>query len=174
MSDQPYPSYRIESLKASHDRAAFRCGVPELDNYLHRQAGQDARKKVAAPFVMLDQKGLIAGYYTLSAYSVRLRELPQSVAKKLPRYPLLPATLVGRLAVSTEHRGRNLGRLLLMDALHRSWKNTAEVASVGVVVEALGDSARAFYRRHEFIPLVDHPNKLFLAMATIEKAFEAP
>ena len=61
-----------------------------------------------------------------------------------------------------------------MDALHRSWKNTAEVASVGVVVEALDDSARAFYRHHEFIPLVDHPDRLFLAMATIERAFKTP
>jgi predicted GNAT family N-acyltransferase len=159
VSDQPDPSYRIESLKPSHHRAAFHCGVFDLDHYLHHQAGQDARKKVAAPFALLDQKGLIAGYYTLSAYSVRLGELP-------------PATLIGRLAVSKEHRGRNLGRLLLMDALHRSWKITPEVASVGVVVEALDDLARAFYRHHEFIPLADHPNKLFLAMATIEKAFK--
>jgi GNAT superfamily N-acetyltransferase len=174
VSDQPDLSYRIESLKASHDRAAFQCGVPELDNYIHHQAGQDARRKVAAPFVMLDPSGSVVGYYTLSAYSLRLGELPQSVAKKLPRYPLVPATLVGRLAVSKEHRGRNLGRLLLMDALHRSWKNTAEVASVGVVVEALDDSAQASYRHHEFIPLVDHPSKLFLEMATLERAFKTP
>jgi GNAT superfamily N-acetyltransferase len=174
VSDQPDPSYRIESLKPSHDRDSFHCGVPELDYYLNRQAGQDARRKVAAPFVMLDPSGSVVGYYTLSAYSLRLGELPQSVAKKLPRYPLLPATLVGRLAVSKEHRGRNLGRLLLMDALHRSWKNTAEVASVGVVVEAPDDSARAFYRHHELIPLVDHPDRLFLAMATIERAFKTP
>ena len=174
MSDQPDPSYRIESLKPSHDRDSFRCGVPELDHYLHHQAGQDARRKVAAPFVLLGPNGSVVGFYTLSAYSVRLGELPQSVAKKLPRYPLLPATLVGRLAVSQEHRGRNLGRLLLMDALYRSWRNTAEVASVGVVVEALDESARVFYRHHEFIPMVDHPNKLFLAMATVEKAFKTP
>jgi predicted GNAT family N-acyltransferase len=174
VSDQPNPSYRIESLKPSHDRAAFQCGVLDLDHYLHHQAGQDARRRVAAPFALLDQQGAIVGYYTLSAYSVRLGDLPRSLAKKLPRYQLLPATLMGRLAVSKEHRGRNLGRLLLMDALHRSWKNTAEVASVGVVVEALDDSAKAFYRHHEFIPLTDHPNKLSLAMATIEKAFKTP
>jgi predicted GNAT family N-acyltransferase len=172
VSDRPDPSFRIESLKSSHDRAAFQCGVSELDDYLQQQAGQDTRRKVAAPFVLRDPKGSIAGYSTLSAYSVRPGELPQSVGKKLPRYPQLPATLVGRLAVSREQRGRNLGRLLLMDALHRRWKNTAEVASVGVVVEALDDSARAFYRHHEFIPLVDHANKLFLAMATIERAFK--
>lgn len=60
-----------------------------------------------------------------------------------------------------------------MDALHRSWRNTSEVASVGVVVEALDETARAFYLHHEFAQLQDHPNKLFLAMATIERAFKA-
>jgi hypothetical protein len=58
-----------------------------------------------------------------------------------------------------------------MDALHRSWKNTSEVASVGVVAEAYDENARAFYARHEFIPLADHPMKLFIAMGTIQKAF---
>ena len=60
-----------------------------------------------------------------------------------------------------------------MDALHRSWRNTTEVASVGVVVEALDDAARSFYLHHEFILLLDHPNRLFLAMATIEGSFQA-
>ena len=167
----PATNYHIEHLQPSHDRAAFHCGVPELDSYLRNQASQDARRKVAAPFVMLDRSGVIVGYYTLSAYAVLLRELPHAAAKRLPRYPRLPATLLGRLAVGAEHRGRNLGRLLLMDALHRSWTNTAEVASIGVVVEAYDESAKAFYLHHEFLPLLDHPNKLFLAMTAIEKAF---
>jgi predicted GNAT family N-acyltransferase len=165
--------YRVEPLRATHDRAAFFCGVLELDNYLHHQASQDARRKVAAPFVMLDRDAVIVGYYTLSAYSVYARDLPDPVAKKLPRYPLLPATLLGRLALSQAHRGQKLGRLLLMDALYRCSKNTTEVASIGVVVEAIDESARAFYQHHEFNPLAEHPNKLFIPMVTIEKAFKA-
>jgi len=58
-----------------------------------------------------------------------------------------------------------------MDALYRSWKNTAEVASIGVVAEAIDEKARSFYLRHEFIALAGHPRKLFIAMATIQKAF---
>ena len=163
--------YRVEALSASHNRAAFHSGALELDHYLHHQAGQDARRKVAAPFVMLGDNSAILGYYTLSGYSVQLSELPEAIAQRLPRYPLLPATLLGRLAVSSSHRGQNLGRFLLMDALYRSWRNTSEVASVGVVVEALDQAAKAFYLHHEFVQLQDHPNKLFIAMATIERAF---
>jgi GNAT superfamily N-acetyltransferase len=173
VSDAPRFEYRVEPLSTSHDRAAFQSGVSELDRYLHHQAGQDARRKVAAPFVMVDKNGLIAGYYTLSAYSIQLRELPEILARNLPRYPLLPATLLGRLALSSSHRGQGLGRFLLMDALNRCWRNIEQVASVGIVVEALDETARAFYLHHEFAPLQDHPNKLFLAMATIGKAFKA-
>ena len=172
MTTAPRFDYRVEPLGASHDRTAFHSGVPELDRYIHHQAGQDARRKVAAPFVLLDSSGSILGYYTLSAYSIQLGELPEPIARRLPRYPLLPATLLGRLAIGSTCRGQNLGRFLLMDALHRSWKITSQVASVGVVVEALDQTARSFYLHHEFEPLQDHPNKLFLAMSTIEKAFK--
>jgi predicted GNAT family N-acyltransferase len=162
----------VEPLGASHDRTAFHSGVPELDRYIHHQAGQDARRKVAATFVMVDGRGSILGYYTLSAYGILLGELPEPLARRLPRYPLLPATLLGRLAIGSMFRGQNLGRFLLMDALHRSWRNTSEVASVGVVAEALDETARSFYVHHEFVPLQNHPNKLFLAMVTIERAFQ--
>ncbi len=169
MSSSP-ASYSFEPL-ADHDRAAFTCGIAELDDYFRQQASQDARRKVAAPFVMLDSKGRIVGYYTLSAYGIRSTELPPAVAKKLPKYPLIPATLLGRLAVSREHQGQKLGRLILMDALHRSWRNTVEVASVGVVAEAINEAARKFYLHYEFIPLLDHSRKLFIAMGTIKKVF---
>ena len=169
MGAGPIP-YSFEPL-ADHDRAAFTCGSEELDRYLRQQASQDAKRKVAAPFVMVDSTGRIVGYYTLSAYGIRSAELPAAIAKKLPKYPLIPATLLGRLAVSREHQGRKLGRLLLMDALYRSWKNTEEVASAGVVAEAIDEAAQRFYLHHEFISLADHPRKLFIAMATIQKAF---
>lgn len=171
MTTAPRFEYRVEPLSAAHDRAAFHSGVPELDRYIHHLAGQDARRKVAAPFVMVDGSGSILGYYTLSAYSIQVGELPEPMARRLPRYPFVPATLLGRLAVSSTCRGQRLGRVLLMDALHRSWRNTSEIASVGVVVEAMDESARSFYLHHEFVPLQDHPNKLFLAMVTIERAF---
>jgi hypothetical protein len=170
VNDLDLGSYSVEPL-GDRDRASFSCGVPELDQYLRVQAGQDAKRKVAAPFVLVDAEGRVAGYYTLSAYAVRLAELPRDMARRFPKYPLIPATLLGRLAVRQVHQRRKLGRYLLMDALFRSWTSTAAIASAGVVAEAVDDAARAFYLRHEFIPLVDQPRKVFLAMRTIQKAF---
>lgn len=165
------PRYSVEAL-AAHDRLSFSCGVPDLDHYLHVQAGQDAKRKVAAPFVVVDANRRVAGYYTLSAYAIRPAELPPDVARKLPKYPLIPATLLGRFAISQAHQGQKLGRFLLMDALFRSRQNATQVASVGVIAEAYNDAVRTFYLHHEFIPLLDHPRKLFLAMGTIHKAFD--
>ena len=97
-------------------------------------------------------------------------DLPPERAKKLPKYPLIPATLLGRVAVSREQQGQKLGRILLMDALFRSLKGSLEVASVGVIAEARNAAARNFYLHHEFAQLPEHPGKMFIAMQ-VQRAF---
>lgn len=141
-----------------------------LDRYFRTQAGQDARKNIAAPFVLMLPNGEIAGYYTLSSTAVNIGELPTPIMRKLPRYPLLPATLLGRLAVDKRHQGKGYGRFLLADALYRSIRS--EIASFAVIVEAKDDNARRFYERESFLPLADQPMKLFRPMADIEPLFK--
>jgi GNAT superfamily N-acetyltransferase len=160
---------RIEALNAKHDRSAFDSGAEALDRYFRVQAGQDARKNIAAPFVLLLAGGSIAGYYTLSSTSVQLGELPEKTARKLPRYPLIPATLLGRLAVDRRHQGKGYGRFLLADALHRAVRS--EIASFAVIVDAKDESARRFYERESFLPFPDQPMKLFRPMADIAQLF---
>ncbi|WP_366849516.1 GNAT family N-acetyltransferase [Methylobacterium sp.] len=113
----------------------------------------------------------VIGYYTLSNASVRPAELPPATVKRLPRYPTLPATLVGRLAVDARHRNQRYGRLLLLDALRRSLGN--EIASMAVLVDAKDEAARRFYLHHDFTPLQDQPNRLFLPMASIAALFSS-
>jgi GNAT superfamily N-acetyltransferase len=161
----------MERLGEKHNRAAFSCGVEALDRYLWKQASQDVAKKVAAAFVITPDGEAIAGFYTLSAHVVKLGDLPLNVARKLPRYPNVPATLLGRLAVSRDFRGHGIGELLLLDALKRALLNTREIASAVVVVDAKDDRAREFYLRHDFIPLPSQPNRLFYLIKTIEKLF---
>jgi predicted GNAT family N-acyltransferase len=161
----------IEPLGQKHDRAAFSCGVEPLDAYLQKQASQDAKKRAAVSFVLTPDGKTIAGYYTLSQYAIELVDVPQEVAKKLPKYPLVSATLLGRLAVSLDFRGKGLGETLLMDALHRSLQLSRQVASSGVLVDAKDDAAHAFYKKYGFIELPKIDKRLFLPMATIENLF---
>ena len=161
----------IEALDAArHNRGAFRCGVPVLDHYLRSQASQDAKRRVAAPYVIVAPPSSdLLGYYTLSNAVVRTAELPSDMVKRLPRYPVLPATLLGRLAVHETIRGQGFGGLLLLDAFRRALRS--ETASMAIVVDAQDGTAAAFYQRHDFLPLADQPRRLFLPMATVAKLF---
>lgn len=144
--------------------------MPSLDQYFQGQVGQDARRRVATAFVLVEQAtGRIAGYYTLSAANIDPRELPDDIAKKLPRYRALPATLLGRLAVDSRDRGKRLGGLLLDNALRRSLANTREIGSVAVVVDAIDGSAAAFYEHFGFKRFPGHERQLFMLTKTIEQ-----
>ena len=125
---------------------------------------------MAAPFVLVLPDRTIAGYYTLSSTAVKLAELPAETTRRLPRYPLVPATLLGRLAVDQRFQGRGYGRFLLADALFRAVRS--EIASFAVIVDAKDDAARRFYERESFLSFPDQPMKLFRPMADIAELFK--
>lgn len=167
--------HRIEILGKGHDRSAFACGVPELDTYLRTQAGQDAGRFAAAPYVLREQgQTRVIGYYTLSTLSIDLVELPQTLAARLPRYPIIPAILIGRLALDRRFHGQGLGEHLLLDALHGCARQAHVVAAAAVVVEAMHDKAALFYRHYGFTPFPDSSRRLFISMQTIIKLFPKP
>ena len=124
---------------------------------------------VAAPFILTresDRKTVI-GYYTLSAFGVALQDLPDEVVRKLPAYPIVPVTLLGRLALDQRYRGQGLGEFLLVDALKRALKQSSQIAAAAVVVDAIDETSAGFYRHFEFINFPDKPGRLFLPMKTI-------
>ncbi|MCU0544541.1 MAG: GNAT family N-acetyltransferase [Oscillatoriaceae cyanobacterium Prado104] len=133
----------IELLDSSrHRRDIFCCGQNSLDNYIRKQASQDLKNKVAIVFVLVDSPSTdVIGYYTLSSYTVEPADLSESFAKKLPRYPLLPATLLGRLAVDRIRQGQHLGELMLIDALTKALLATAQVASGGCNCRSFGSAS---------------------------------
>lgn len=162
----------IEQLDRSHDCVAFECGVPALDLYLREQAGQDVKRRIGNCFVARDLNiGPIAGYYTLAATGIPISSLPAAETRRLPRYPVLPATLVGRLAVDLRYRRRGIGSVLLVDALKRS--ASAAPAAFALVVEAKDEAAAGFYVKHGFVRFESRPLALFLPIATALRLFGA-
>ena len=158
----------VEPLGRQHARTAFHCGAETLDRYLKQQARQDADKRVAAPFVAVNPPDMrVLGYYTLSASVLTLADLPDELARKLPRYPQLPVTLLGRLAVDESTKGQGLGEHLLMDALHRSLVHADQIAAMAVVVDAKDESAATFYRHFGFLTLQAQPSRLFVPMRLV-------
>jgi predicted GNAT family N-acyltransferase len=164
--------YRIEPL-GDHDRAAFSCGNDALDLYLREQASQDVKRKLASVFVItsIRNPGTIVSYYTLSSRELKITQLPPDLARKAGRYGYVGVTLLGRMAVSAEFKGRGLGALTLMNALEKSLQATRDVASWAVFVDAIDDEAARFYRKYGFIELPEDPKKLFLPMKTLAQLF---
>lgn len=165
------PPYRIDPLSAHHDRASFSSGVEPLDRYLRAQAGQDSRRRVASCFILTqaDEPTQVLGYYTLSALSIAFTDLPASIVKRLPRYPTVPATLMGRLATDSRHRGKRLGELLLFDACSRVLRS--EIATFALVVDAKDDAAEQFYTRYRFLKLSAGSRRMFLPITEIAALF---
>jgi GNAT superfamily N-acetyltransferase len=148
-----------------HDRAGFHCGVPELDDYLHRLASQHRRKGVSTVYVLVDSEApdLILGFYTLSAAQVDVAELVDADRKKLPRYPV-PCFRLGRLACRADRRGQGLGKVLIGCAVERCLQARKQVAAFALIVDAKNDEAKAFYKHYGFTPCVDASTTLYLPL----------
>ena len=162
------PSYILKPL-GEEDRAAFHCGYPDLDRYFLERASRDAQNKVSAVFVLVPEAepAKVVGYYTLSSLSIEAQQIPPELGRRLGRYKYIGATLLGRLAVSDEHKGRGLGEFLLMDALRRAFLASRDVASFAVVVDPKDERAARFYAKYGFIPLSG--NRMFYPMASVEE-----
>jgi ribosomal protein S18 acetylase RimI-like enzyme len=162
--------YCIALLNKEHDKTTFSSGVDSLDRYLIKEASQYKRRGLAVTYVLTENDTTtVMGYYTLSSASVNLELLPPEIQKKLPRYPTVPATLLGRLAVDKKHQKKDLGELLLLDALRKSFELSEKIGSVAVIVDAENNKVISFYKKYGFIELIDCQSKLFLPMKTIGK-----
>lgn len=162
--------FRLEPLGKQHDRAAFSCGVQSLDQYLKTQASQDMRRKANAVFVMVgaDAPTRIIGYFTLCAYTLIQNTVPEAAREYIPRYSLVSATLIGRLAVNKGDQGQGNGAVLLARALRKAYEKASVVGSCMIVADALDERAARFYEAHGFIRLVDS-KRLILPMQTMTK-----
>lgn len=161
-------AFRLEVLSPSHARDDFSCGVEALNHYLARQATQDVRRRASACFVAVDaSSGKVAGYYTLAAAGVPLTDLPESLTKRLPRYPSVPVARVGRLAVDLAFHGQKLGGALLADAAVRALRS--DVAVFALVVDAKDDAAEAFYRHHGFQSFGTQARQLILSLQSFAR-----
>lgn len=161
----------IEPLGSQHDRSVFSCGQPKLDDWFRRRAGQDEKRNVARVFVATDEFGVV-GFYSLSSYTLALTDLPEEIAKRLPRYDAIPAALIGRLARDVRARGQGVGELLLADAVRRILGAGRSVAVFTIVVDAKEERAADFYRDFGFRSFPNRPLRLFMLTSAAAAALE--
>ena len=169
-----HPPNEIRPLDRHHDRAAFSCGDSRIDEYLRNYARQNMERRSALVWVWTRPPSqAVIGFYTLTSSQIEAGGLPAAVAQKfkLRNPPLLGATLLGRVGVGSAYQGQGLGRLLCMHAFENALMASRVVASVGVVLDAYSDGAKAFWRKLEFVSIGEREGGLerfFLPMAYIE------
>lgn len=160
--------------KAVHDRAAFSCGEPALDDFLKTKAAQQQSRRLSRTFVLTDsaEPGQVIGYYSLSNSQIAREQLSASEAKALPRHPI-PAVMLARLAVGQPQQGKRYGHWLLMDAIKRCALVGQQSGVYALLVEAKGEEVKHFYERFGFVAIIGHPMKLYLPLETALKAVQA-
>jgi ribosomal protein S18 acetylase RimI-like enzyme len=161
--------WQIQRLSSDHDRSAFRCGKPSLDEFLQQFASQYDRRDIGRTYVAVTPPATkVLGYYTLASGAVAFATVPPKVSRKLPRHPV-PVAHLGRLAVGQTCRGQGLGETLLLDALKRCAQLAEELGIFAVEVYALDDAARGFYLKYGFTSLEDDQHHLYLPMKTVRR-----
>lgn len=167
-----------ELNKAVHDRNSFDCGEYELNIFIktqaakHMQAGISRTMVLPANIALLNKKYPICSFYSVAPSSISRKTLPESMAKKLPHYPI-PVFLLAQLAVHKEFHGSGLGKVSLIKALNYLWEVNHYMRAYAIIVDCLSNSAQSFYAKYGFEVLGEYNGRIrmFLPMKTVEQLF---
>lgn len=153
------------ALRDERDLSRFDCGNDDMNQWLVRHAWASHKADLARTWLALDGD-IVAGYFALTTGSVRPEDAPRRLTRGMPRYPI-PIILLARLAVDIRYQGQHLGARLLAEALRRAVAASDTAAARVVVVDAIDDTAVAFYKRWGFIDTPDNPRRLYRKIADI-------
>ena len=171
----------IEPLDpAKHARAAFCCGVAQVDNFFHRTANKLARAGHVRAFVMVGPEGELIGFYAVNARAIDYTELPERFARDRPAHGGIPAAYISMIGVDRRFQERGHGGDLLVDCLGRL---AAAADALGIAVVMLdvldcGDPEKvakrlALYTSYGLEPLPSDGLRLFQPMATVSELVAA-
>lgn len=169
----------VDLDKAIHDRESFDCGEPELNSFIRGQAarlmdaGISKTLVLPASISLPNGKTPICAFYTITSTQIKREDLPESLAKTLPRYPI-PVFLLAQLAVHNEFKGMGLGKVALVNALEYFYNISAHMPAYAVIVDCLNEHAESFYLKYGFQELlkINDRKRLFISMTEITLLFQ--
>lgn len=161
----------------THDRAAFSCGVPQIDNYLKLTAKKGSKADVVRVWVVVDAQNNIVGFYGINMHAVDVKEMPASYKKKAMKHGLLPAAFIAMIGVDEKQQGNGLGSALVADALARIARASKVIGICVIMLDVFDDGdpdavtrRKTYYESFGFTPLPDQPLRLFMPVATARGA----
>jgi len=168
------PAWHEEPISKKHNREAFDCGEPALNEFLQRYARRSHDLGGAKTFLAIadSDNESILGFYSVSPASVEYAQTPEIVRRGLGRYEV-PVFRLARLAVDGKLQGLGLGGQLLLAAGRRCLLAAAEVGGVALLIDAKSKKVADWYTGYGAVPLADAPLSLLLPLTTIEAALKA-
>lgn len=152
----------VEPLNVTHNRKGFDCGVPALNDFLQKFAGQKSSRNQAQTYVLsADDNETIIGYFTLTMTQFDWHE---AVGKKNKMVDT--AALIARLAVDKRFTGQGVGLFLLRIALEKLIVAN-DILGIPIIVVDAKDGVSAFYEAVGFQFLEQGSSRLFITMETI-------
>ncbi len=187
------PQLVIVPWSKEHDASQFTSNLASVKKYFQEQAYRDVSSYASSVLVLTEPSDiLIRGYYSLSSLSIVFNELPEKVQKRLPRYPESSGILLGRLGVDRDYSQKlqkesgskpRLGELLLANAQIRCLKNSKNVGSALLIIDAEMPSDEEkkngasdplpFYAKYGFVPLTANPRRVIKTMRSIAEEFKS-
>jgi GNAT superfamily N-acetyltransferase len=156
--------------QAVHSTESFDCGNEDLTGWLQRHAGVARSMGTAATYVWT-KEGAVVGYYAIASHAVARGDVPPKIGRNAPT--MIPAFLLGKLAVDRTRQGRGEGTLLLLDALSRLCEAADEVSARVIVVDAIDSEAARFYRERGFVEIAHRPLSLVMPVKVARTNIDA-
>ncbi len=157
----------------AHDRTAFSCGVPQIDNYLKLTAKKGSKADVVRVWVIVATDNKIAGFYGINMHAIDVKEMPAAYAKKAMKHGTLPAAFIAMIGVDETQQGNGIGSVLMADALSRIARVSNDIGTCVVVLDVFDDGdadtvarRKTYYEEFGFIALPDQPLRLFMPVQT--------
>lgn len=168
------PPFTIQPFDPkTHDRAAFSCGVPQIDNYLKLTAKKGSKADVVRVWVVIDAQNSIVGFYGINMHAIDIKEMPDAYQKKAGKHGLLPAAFIAMIGVDETQQGNGIGSALVADALCRIARVSEEIGTCVIILDVFDDGdadtvarRKSYYETFGFIPLPDQPLRLFMPVQT--------
>ncbi len=164
------PAFRVEKLSPAFDRKSFDCGHPRLNEYIQKFALQNQERSIATTYVAVPNGGAattIAGFYAVCTSQLEFQNLPPSMTKGMPRYPV-PAMRLAQLAVDKGFKGKRLGEYLVGSALRKAVSISKEVGLTLMIVDAIDENTASFYEHLGFLRLPHTPQTLCFPLSSLE------
>lgn len=168
------PPFTIQPFDPkTHDRTAFSCGVPQIDNYLKLTAKKGSKADVVRVWVVIDEKSNIVGFYGINMHAIDVKEMPDAYQKKAGKYGLLPAAFIAMIGVDENQQGNGVGSALVADAISRIARVSEEIGTCVIILDVFDDGEadtvarrKIYYESFGFLPLPDQPLRLFMPVQT--------